>query len=222
MRASSASRPMRRSGTAARSASLVSSRAVASTSTQVVASGISLLLRDSFSATARRSPRSGIRSGSWAEAAAAGAPWRGERAGGSGCGEGAGGSGCGVRPVMAAGLPGRGSAAGSRGSAMARSTSRRRMTRLGPLGVTPARSTPFSCASLRTSGEMTRGACPRPVPAAGTATGGTATPRRPVPAEPASTRAATGAASARAAVCDEAVPGRPRRRRRCPGRWPVP
>ena len=60
-RASSASRLTGRAGSAAFSARRASTRPVASTSTQTVASGISRRERDSLSAAARRAPRSGIR-----------------------------------------------------------------------------------------------------------------------------------------------------------------
>ena len=59
--ASRASRLTGRAGSAALSARRTSTRPVASTSTQTVASGISRRERDSLSAAARRAPRSGIR-----------------------------------------------------------------------------------------------------------------------------------------------------------------
>lgn len=118
---------------------------VASASTQQVASGISVRLRDSLSATAPRTPRSGTRSPDEAPAA-----------------EGAG-TGAAAGAVVVA-------ATGRSSAAMASSTSARRIRPSGPDPRTSRRSSPRSLASFRTRGEMT-GTGPSPWPAPGTATG---------------------------------------------------
>ncbi|CAM5339734.1 hypothetical protein SMICM304S_10568 [Streptomyces microflavus] len=107
---------------------------VASASTQQVASGISLRLRDSLSATAPRTPRSGIRSA----AGAAAPPWN-------------------VGASAATGsAAGRASASvASPACRIAESTSARRIRPSGPDPVSRRRSMSCCRASRRTSGETT-------------------------------------------------------------------
>ena len=137
IRASSARMLTGASGVAALIAARVSSRPVASTSTQMVTSGISRRLRESLSAMTLRMPVSGMTVSP---------------------------SPAGASPTCATGASGTAaSRAAGAGAATAASRSARRITPPGPVPRSDARSMPCSLASRRTIGEMTSGADCTPV-----------------------------------------------------------
>ncbi len=141
------------SGSFALSAARSSSRAVTSTSSHAVTSGTSRRERESWSAITLRTPEIGVRATTARPVRPSTAPGcaAASAAGAAAADDGAGvGAACGVEPSAAA------------------STSARVIRPSGPVPVSAATSTPFSRASLRTIGEVTRGA---PAPAVGAGVG---------------------------------------------------
>ena len=135
-RAMNASNPGVWCGSAFFSAARISTSAVASTSTHTVASGISDRLRLMFAATALRTPRTGVRPEMPSPVRASVPP-----AAGTAC------------PGVSAGCCTAGCAAGA--GLMTASTSRRMISPLAPEPWSSPKSTPWSRAIRRTSGEIT-------------------------------------------------------------------
>ena len=130
------------SGSFALSAARSSSRAVTSTSSHAVTSGTSRRERESWSAITLRTPEIGVRATTARPVRPSTAPGcAAASAAGTAATDGAwAGAACGAEPSAAA------------------STSARVIRPSGPVPVSAATSTPFSRASLRTIGEVTRGA----------------------------------------------------------------
>ena len=160
------------SGSFALSCERSSSRPVTSTSSHAVTSGTTVRERTIWSAITRRTPVSGVREATVSPERVSVPPTSAVAAGAAEPAEAATGDGAAAAPdaAGAAGAPTPPSAAAS--------TSARVIRPSGPVPVRAATSTPRSRASLRTIGELTRGA--RTVPTAGAeAAGAVAAVRRP-------------------------------------------